>query len=46
MAIDRQSNGIPEVDLHRRTTKVNLVMIVGVGLFYLLTFGLLWWFSH
>jgi hypothetical protein len=34
MAIDKESSGLPEVDLSRRTTKVNLWMIVGIALFF------------
>jgi len=35
MAIDKDSNGVPEVDLSRRTTKVNLWMIIAVALFFI-----------
>ena len=34
VSIDKESNGIPEFDAGRRTTKVNLSMIVAVGLFF------------
>jgi multisubunit Na+/H+ antiporter MnhB subunit len=44
MAIDKESNGVPEVDLSRRTTKVNLWMIVGVGLFFLVTGAVVYYF--
>jgi hypothetical protein len=33
MSIDKESNGIPEVNVHRRTTKVNLWMIAAVVAF-------------
>jgi hypothetical protein len=39
VSIDKESNGMPEFDSGRRTTKVNLWMIVAVGLF--LVFGFL-----
>jgi hypothetical protein len=39
MSIDKESNGIPEFDSGRRTTKVNLSMIVAVGFF--LVFGII-----
>lgn len=45
MSIDKDSNGLPEVNLQRRTTKVNLSMVIGVALFFAITFGLLWWFA-
>lgn len=35
MSIDQESTGVPEIDPGRRTTKVNLWMIVMVGLFLL-----------
>lgn len=47
MSIDKESDGVPEVDVTRRTTKVNLSMIVGVGAF--MAFGVMlmwWWFSR
>lgn len=34
MAIDKESDGMPQVDFERRTTKVNLWMIVAVALFF------------
>jgi hypothetical protein len=46
MAIDKESSGVPEVDLKRRTTKVNLSIIVAVGIFYAIGFGLLIWFTR
>ena len=33
MSIDKESNGVPEVNVHRRTTKVNLWMIAAVVCF-------------
>ncbi len=35
MSIDKESNGIPEVNVHRRTTRVNLWMIVAVLAFFI-----------
>jgi hypothetical protein len=46
MSIDKDSTGRPEVDISRRTTKVNLSIVIGVGLFFALTFGLVWWFAR
>ena len=33
MSIDKESSGLPEVNTHRRTTKVNLWMIAAVVFF-------------
>jgi flagellar biosynthesis/type III secretory pathway M-ring protein FliF/YscJ len=38
MAIDKESSGVPEVDLGRRTTKVNLAIIVAAIVFFIITF--------
>lgn len=36
MSIDKESNGVPEVNVHRRTTQVNLWMIAAVVFFFAL----------
>jgi hypothetical protein len=46
MSIDKESDGRPEVDFTRRTTKVNLVIIIMVGLFYLIGALALWWLKR
>jgi hypothetical protein len=46
MAIDKESTGMPQVDFSRRTTKVNLWMIVAVGVFFILMAGLVVYFAH
>ena len=33
MSIEKESDGVPQVDFARRTTKVNLWIIVAVGVF-------------
>jgi hypothetical protein len=35
MSIDKESDGIPEVNVHRWTTKVNLWMIVAILAFFI-----------
>lgn len=45
MAIDKESDGVPEVDLSRRTTKVNLWMIVAIGLFFVITGLVVYFFA-
>jgi hypothetical protein len=44
MSIEKESSGVPEVNVHRRTTKVNIGIVVGVALFFAAMFGLLLWF--
>lgn len=34
MAIDKESSGMPQVDVRKRTTKVNLSIILAVGVFF------------
>ena len=46
MAIDKESDGVPEVDLSRRTTKVNLWMIVAVALFFVVTGVAVYYFAR
>lgn len=35
MSIDKDSSGFPEVNVHRPTTKVNLLMIVAILVFFI-----------
>ncbi len=37
MAIDKESTGVPEVDFKRATTKVNLAIVVGAAVFFIIT---------
>jgi hypothetical protein len=41
MSIEKDSTGLPEVDLTRRTTKVNLGMVVGAAVFLAVMFTIL-----
>jgi hypothetical protein len=45
MSIDKQSSGLPEIDTHKRTTKVNFSIIVGVVVFFVAMIGVIWWLS-
>jgi hypothetical protein len=45
MAIEKESSGIPEVDVHKRTTKVNLSMIVAVVVFLGAMFAVVGWLA-
>jgi flagellar biosynthesis/type III secretory pathway M-ring protein FliF/YscJ len=46
MAIDKESTGVPEVDFGRRTTKVNLGIVVGVIVFIIIMFATVVHFSR
>ena len=46
MSIDKESNGLPEVNVHRRTTKVNLWMIAAVVFFLALMAVAAVWISR
>jgi hypothetical protein len=45
MSIEKESNGFPEANLHKRTTKVNMAVIVGVLIFFAAMFSVVWWFA-
>jgi len=34
--IDKEGNGVPEVDFSRRTTKVNLGLVIGIVVFFVM----------
>ena len=44
MSIEKESSGLPEVDVKRRTTKVNLSIVIGVLLFFVTMGAVVWWF--
>ncbi len=46
MSIDKESTGLPEVNVHRRTTKVNLWMIAGVVAFLVAMTAAAVWISR
>jgi hypothetical protein len=46
MSIDKESSGLPEVDAGKRTTKVNLSVIVAVGLFLAVGAFVMWWLAR
>ena len=43
MSIDKESSGFPEVNPHKRTTKVNFSIVVGVAIFFATMFCVAWW---
>jgi hypothetical protein len=44
MSIEKEGSGFPEVDVHKRTTKVNLSIIIGLVIFFAAMFSLVAWF--
>ncbi|HYC70053.1 MAG TPA: hypothetical protein VEB66_02540 [Opitutaceae bacterium] len=46
MSIEKDSDGVPEVDPRKRTTKVNLFIIAAVGVFMAIGAFLMWWLSR
>ena len=45
MSIEKESTGMPEIDVHRRTTKVNLSVIAAVILFLAIGASAVIWFA-
>lgn len=45
MAIDKESNGLPSVDFQRRTTKVNLWMVIAIAVFFVITASIVGWMA-
>ena len=43
MSIEKESSGLPEMNVHKRTTKVNLSVVIAVLLFFAVTFSIVWW---
>ena len=43
MSIDKESDGVPEFDVHKRTTKVNFSVIIAVVLFFVIGGLAMWW---
>lgn len=44
MSIDKTSSGMPEVNVHKRTTKVNLSVVIGVLLFFAAMSAVAFWY--
>jgi hypothetical protein len=44
MSIEKESSGLPEMDVHKRTTKVNLSIVIGLLIFFAAMFGLVAWY--
>ena len=45
MSIDKESSGMPEIDVHRRTTKVNFGIIGSVIVFFIIAGAVILWFA-
>jgi hypothetical protein len=44
MSIEKESSGLPQVDVHKRTTKVNLSIVIGVVIFFVAMAAVAAWF--
>ena len=44
MSIDKEGSGFPEVDLRKRTTKVNMSIVIGVAVFLAAMLAVVAWF--
>lgn len=45
MSIDKEGTGVPQFDVHRRTTKVNLAMVGSVLVFFVIAGAAIVWFA-
>jgi hypothetical protein len=43
MSIEKESSGLPEINVRKRTTKVNLSIVAGVALFLVAMLGVVLW---
>lgn len=43
MGFEPQTSGQPLVNVHKRTTKVNISMAIAVAIFLLIGLGGIWW---
>jgi hypothetical protein len=46
MGFDANSAGQPIVNVHKKTTQVNLWMVVGVAVFFIVGAAVLFWLSN
>ncbi|HVU35459.1 MAG TPA: hypothetical protein VHE61_18620 [Opitutaceae bacterium] len=46
MSIDKESTGMPEFDVHRRTTKVNVATIVAIVAFFIIAGAAILWYAQ
>jgi hypothetical protein len=44
MSIEKESSGLPQVDVHKRTTKVNLSIVIGIVIFFVAMSAVAAWF--
>lgn len=45
MSIEKEGSGFPEINPHKRTTKVNFAIVIGVAVFLAAMAGMVWWFA-
>ncbi len=46
MSIDKESSGFPEINPHKRTTKVNFAIVIGIAVFFAAMAVVVWWFAN
>jgi hypothetical protein len=46
MGIDKESTGIPETNVSHKTTQVNMSLVIGVLLFFVIAIAIGVWASH
>jgi hypothetical protein len=46
MSIEKESNGLPEIEVKRRTTRVNLSMVVGILIFFAVAVAVAFWAAN
>lgn len=45
MSIEKESNGLPEVNPRKKTTQVNFSIVIGVAIFLAAMLGVVWWLA-
>lgn len=45
MSIERESSGLPEVNVRKPSTKVNLSIVIAVLVFFAAMAGVVWWLA-
>lgn len=43
MSIEKESSGLPQVDMSKRTTKVNLSIVIGLAVFFAAMLAVVAW---
>jgi len=46
MSIDKEGSGLPQVNVHRRTSKVNISMVAAILVFFAVAAAVAFWVSR